>query len=73
MPTVIVEIVGEEVYIEPSSDEVDVLFFDWNRLRRSATAGEYAGIRDAYDAGNPQRAHRMADSVLHGEPWPKEN
>lgn len=72
MPTVIVQCHDDEVLIESSSDEVDVIFIDWGRLNREACRHEYDAIREAFDSGYPGRAERMQDAALHGEQWPED-
>ena len=71
MPRVIVEVSGGVAHVESSSDEVDVLFFDFDELAERCDAKTCATIRDALDGGEPERAQRFVDSIYNGEDWPE--
>ena len=73
MPRVIVEVSGGVARVESSSDEVDVLFFDYDELVERCGEEGCAAIRDALDNGKPEKAQRLVDSIYNGEQqWPEE-
>lgn len=72
MPRVIVEVSGGVARVESSSDEVDVLFFDYDELVEHCGEQGCAAIRDALDNGEPEKARRLVDSIYNAEEWPEE-
>ena len=72
MPTVIVEVSGGVARVESSSDEIDVLFFDWDELAEHTSAERLAMIKDVLDGEEPEKAQQLVDCIYNGDQWPEE-
>ena len=58
--------------MESSSDEIDVLLFDWDEMAERCGEERLAVIQQTLDNGEPQKAQQLVDCVYNGGQWPEE-
>lgn len=71
MAQVIVEVSGGVARVESLSEEVDVLFFDWDDLAERCEEDQCLLIQHALWNGDRERARRLAATIYNGDPWPE--